>query len=61
MKIKKYKYLEDINEQFSYSERYLKKIVQKAVDKGLVEKRNGVFHITEKGKSDARLRLSYER
>ncbi|MFA5468747.1 MAG: metal ABC transporter permease [Sphaerochaetaceae bacterium] len=36
-------------DQFSYPQRYLKKVVHSAVARGLVEEHNGVFHITEEG------------
>ncbi len=48
-----------LKEQFSYSERYLKKIVHKAVEAGLIKQKNRVFHITERGRNDARLHISH--
>jgi manganese/zinc/iron transport system permease protein len=50
---------EHLAEQFSYPERYLKKIVNKAIEKGYVKETDAVFAITEKGKDEAILRTAY--
>lgn len=50
---------EHLTEQFSYSPRYLRKVVHSAANRGLVVEDNGIFHITQKGLEMASSRSYY--